>query len=86
MGVDVVIIIGYTAGALTTISLLPQLIKAWRTKSTHDISLGMFLIFTTGVLLWLFYGILRRDLPIIAANVITLSLASGILTMKLRYG
>ncbi len=86
MGPEAMIIVGYVAGALTTISFIPQFIKAWKTKSTRDISLGMFLIFTIGVLLWLLYGILRGDLPIITANVITLSLASGILAMKLKYG
>ncbi len=84
MGVE--IIFGYIAGALTTISFVPQVIKAWKTKSTRDISLGMFLIFTLGVLLWLVYGILRFDLPIIAANSVTVTLALLILMMKLRFG
>ncbi len=85
MGVRITLL-GYIAGALTTISFVPQVIKAWKTKSTQDISLGMFLIFTLGVLLWLVYGILRFDLPIIAANSVTVTLALLILMMKLRFG
>ncbi len=79
-------ILGYAAGTLTTISFLPQVIKAWRSKSTRDISLGMFLLFSTGVFLWLVYGIFHRDMPIIAANTVTFTLAIFILAMKIRYG
>ena len=86
MSMGVEIIIGYIAGTLTTVSFIPQVIKAWKTKSTRDVSLGMFAIFTLGVLLWLIYGILRSDLPIIAANVVTMSFAASILAMKLRFG
>jgi len=86
MSMGVEIILGYIAGTLTTVSFIPQVIKAWKTKSTRDISLEMFLIFTLGVLLWIIYGILRCDPPIIAANLVTLTLASVILAMKLRFG
>ena len=80
-----VTIIGLLAGTLTTISFLPQVIKTWKTKSTKDISLGMFLAFCTGVLLWIIYGILVKDLPLVIANVATLSLASIILWLKIKY-
>ena len=78
-------IIGLAAAALTTISFLPQAIKVWKTKSAKDLSLGMFSIFTTGVLLWLIYGILVVDIPIIAANAVTLMLSGTILYFKLTY-
>ena len=78
-------IIGLAAAALTTISFLPQAIKVWKTKSAKDLSLGMFSIFTSGVLLWLIYGILIVDIPIIAANAITLMLSGTILYFKLTY-
>ncbi len=77
--------IGFLAATLTTISFLPQVIKVWRTKSTQDISLGMFLIFSCGILLWLIYGILIQDWAIFLANFITLILASIILFFKLKY-
>jgi len=80
-----VTIIGLLAGTLTTIAFLPQVIKTWKTKSTKDISLGMFLTFCTGVLLWIIYGTLVKDIPVVIANVATLSLASTILWFKLKY-
>ncbi len=79
-------ILGFAAGTLTTIAFVPQFLKAWKTKSTKDISLSMFLIFTIGVALWLIYGIMKLDYPIIAANAITVTLASMILAMKIKYG
>ncbi|BAI88643.1 hypothetical protein B9T07_06130 [Limnospira fusiformis CCALA 023] len=77
--------IGLLAGMLTTIAFLPQAIKTWKTKSTRDVSLGMFVIFCTGVFLWIVYGTLIKDLPIILTNVATLVLASTILWFKLKY-
>ncbi|MGF1481469.1 MAG: SemiSWEET transporter [Cyanophyceae cyanobacterium] len=82
---DFVTVLGLLAGSLTTMAFLPQVIQTWTTKSTKDISLGMFLTFCTGVLLWLIYGIAIRDLPVIAANAVTLILASTILGFKLKY-
>jgi len=79
-------IMGLLAGTMTTIAFLPQLIKTWKTRSAKDVSLGMFLIFTTGVLLWVIYGLMIQSLPIIAANTVTLVLAGTILVLKLRYG
>ncbi|GFO71284.1 MtN3 and saliva related transmembrane protein [Bathymodiolus japonicus methanotrophic gill symbiont] len=75
-------IIGYVAGTLTTISFLPQAIMTLRTRDTESLSLGMYSTFTTGVLLWLIYGIYLDDVAIIYANAITLFLASLILCMK----
>ena len=66
--------------------LAPQFIKVWRTRSTEDISLGMFLVLVLGVALWLLYGLLSGDGPLIASNAITLVLAGAILFMKLKYG
>lgn len=75
-------IVGYLAGALTTIAFLPQVIKAWRTRRTEDLSLGMYLTFNIGVALWLIYGILLGSFPIIAANVLTLLLTGSILVLQ----
>ncbi|MDY7021720.1 MAG: SemiSWEET transporter [Cyanobacteriota bacterium] len=77
--------IGLLAGALTTIAFLPQVIKTWKTKSTRDVSLEMFVMFCLGVFLWIVYGALIKDLPLVLANVVTLSLASTILFFKLKY-
>jgi MtN3 and saliva related transmembrane protein len=78
-------LIGFSAATLTTVSFLPQVIQVWKTKSTKDISLGMFSIFSTGVFLWLVYGILIKDWALFMANFVTLILASIILTFKLKY-
>lgn len=78
-------IIGFLAGTLTTVSFLPQLVKAWRTRSTGDISLAMYVVFVLGVFLWLVYGIFLASLPVIAANAITLVIAIVILLLKIRY-
>ena len=78
-------ILGLVAGTLTTISFLPQIIKAWKSKSTRDISLGMFAIFSVGVVLWLIYGICINSLPVIVANAVTFVLAFVILIFKIRY-
>jgi len=77
--------IGNTAAICTTVSFLPQLIRVWRRKSADDISLVMFLLFSTGVALWLVYGLLIGSFPIAAANTVTLALALAILILKLLY-
>lgn len=81
-----VTILGLAAACCSTFAFLPQVIKTWRTRSTHDISLGMFLMLTGGIVLWLAYGILMRDLPLIAANGVTFLFAATILYFKLRQG
>ena len=77
--------IGSVAAVCTTIAFLPQLIRVWRRKSADDISLSMFLLFSTGVVLWLVYGILIHSFPMIVANTVTLAQAVAILILKLRY-
>ena len=79
-------IIGLIAATLTTISFLPQAIKSWKTRSARDLSLGMFVTFCTGVLLWLIYGLLNQDVPIILSNAVTFVLALAILILKIKHG
>ncbi len=78
-------VIGALAGTLTTIAFLPQVVKTWRSRSAEDISLFMFLLFSTGVALWLVYGVAIGSAPVIAANAVTLILALLILALKIRY-
>lgn len=78
-------LLGFVAGTLTTVSFVPQVIKAWRTKRCHDLSWGMLITFSTGVVLWLVYGVRLWDLPIIAANAVTLALLLIIGALKARY-
>ena len=82
---DYVTLLGLTAGTLTTISFLPQVIKTWRSKSVKDISIGMFLTYCIGILLWIFYGIYINSVPVIFTNIVTFTLAFLILVMKMRY-
>ncbi|WP_319421177.1 SemiSWEET transporter [Pleurocapsa sp. FMAR1] len=78
--------VGLLAGILTTISFLPQAVRAWKTKSTKDISLAMFLSFCLGVVLWVIYGFYTQNLPVFLANFVTFILAFSILVCKLKYG
>jgi MtN3 and saliva related transmembrane protein len=77
--------LGLIAGALTTVAFVPQVIKIWKSKHARDISLGMFAIFSCGVLLWLFYGIEIDAMPVIVANAITLGLSLTILFFKIKF-
>ncbi len=78
-------LIGYLAAILTTCSFVPQAWLTFRTRDVSGISLGMYSVFTTGVALWLAYGVLLGAWPIVVANAITLALAVAILVMKLRF-
>jgi MtN3 and saliva related transmembrane protein len=82
---DPITIIGLIAALFTTVSLLPQLIKVYKTKYTKDISTGMFTLFGCGVLLWFVYGIFVNDLPIIVANSLAFIQAVVILFFKAKY-
>ena len=77
-------ILGFVAGALTTISFLPQVHKAWTTRRCDDLSLGMLLAFGAGVLLWLIYGVWLRAAPVIVANLATLALIMVLIVLKAR--
>jgi len=79
-------ILGYLAGTLTTVSLLPQVWRTFRTKDVSGISLRMYFIFTAGIAIWLAYGILLGELPMMLANSVSLVLACLVLLMKVRYG
>lgn len=82
---DLIILIGYFAGTLTTISFVPQVIRTWQLKETKDFSLAMLLLFAAGIFLWTLYGVWINSAPIIAANVITFGLILILLWMKIKY-
>lgn len=81
---DFVEFIGSCAAFCTTFSFLPQVVRVWRTKSTNDISLMMYIVLCSGLLLWLLYGVLLGSRPLILANAITLFLASIVLFFKIK--
>ena len=78
-------LIGFAAAFCTTTAFVPQLLRVVKLKSARDISLGTFLLFSTGVALWLFYGLYVGSKPVIASNIVTLALSASILALKLRY-
>lgn len=78
-------LIGIAAGICTAISLLPQLIKIIREKEARNISLFYLVILLAGLSLWIWYGVLKDDLPIIATNVVSLVLNVAIIVMGIKY-
>ena len=74
------------AAALTSAANIPQLLKAWRTSETEDLSLRTLIVLCAGLALWLAYGILRPDLVIILGNAVALAISGSLLALKLRYG
>lgn len=82
---DPVKILGLVAGTLTTVAFVPQVLQTYRTRSAKDLSLGMFLIFCTGTISWLTYGLIREDLPVILANAVTLVLCFVLLYFKAKF-
>lgn len=82
---NITAVIGLTATCVSVISMLPQVIRCWRTKSTNDIALPTFMLMVTGSLLWFMYGVLQKDTIILVANFIVGSLAFSIVVAKLKY-
>ena len=77
---------GYVAATLTTLSFVPQAAKTIRSRDTRGLSLGMYVVFTVGIVFWFGYGIVLGSWPMIVSNAITFVLAATILGLKLRYG
>jgi MtN3 and saliva related transmembrane protein len=84
MTLDLSALFGYPAAFLTTIAFVPQALHSWRTRDLSGISLPMYTLFTLGVALWLAYGLVIGSWPVIAANAITLLLASLVLWLKIQ--
>ncbi|MBM3580785.1 MAG: hypothetical protein FJX37_02330 [Alphaproteobacteria bacterium] len=80
-----ILAVGLAAGTLTTLAFVPQVAKVYRTRSTGDISLATFAALVLGTALWLTYGILLGEIPLIAANGVSLALVSAVLWGKLRF-
>ncbi len=78
-------ITGYLAGILIVVSLVPQVIQSWRTKSTHDISLWRYVLYTIGLFLFTTYGVFIYSAPLVVTNSVATVLAIIILGFKLRY-
>ncbi len=77
--------LGYFAGLLTVGSFLPQVIRSWRTRQTRDLSLGMFALLTTASALWILYGVMTADWPVILTNTGMVALNGALAVAKVRY-
>jgi MtN3 and saliva related transmembrane protein len=77
--------LGYFAGTLTVASFLPQVIRTWQTQQTRDLSLGMFTLLTTASTLWIIYGAVTVDWPIILTNAGMVALNGALVVAKVRY-
>lgn len=77
--------LGYFAGVLTVASFLPQVVRTWRTRSTGDLSLGMFALLVTASSLWVIYAFVKRDWPVVATNGGMVALNGLLAVAKLRY-
>lgn len=82
---DYVTVIGFVAGSFSAVAFSPQVVKAWKSKSTKDVSPGAFALLCTGVFLWIIYGIYVNSLPIVASNAVIFALAFTILILKAKY-
>jgi MtN3 and saliva related transmembrane protein len=82
---DIIAMIGLGAAALSTVSLLPQIVRVWKTKSVKDISTGWCGFTFSSVSLWLLYGVLSMNIPIVASNSVVVVQSAAILTFKARY-
>jgi MtN3 and saliva related transmembrane protein len=78
--------LGYVAATLTTAAFVPQAVKTIRSRDTRSISLGMYVVFTIGIVFWFGYGLVLDSWPMIVSNAITFVLASTILALKIRHG
>jgi MtN3 and saliva related transmembrane protein len=77
--------LGYGAGIITVVSFVPQVVRAWRTKQTRDLSLGSFALLITAGSLWVIYGATSRDWPVVATNTGMVVLNVALATAKVRY-
>ena len=78
-------IIGYAAGLVIIISWIPQVIKSYKTKSVNDLSILMVIMILIGTALWIIYGLLVNDKPVLAVNVILVAIISYLLYLKIKY-
>jgi len=77
--------VGLLAGSMTTLSMVPQALQAYKTRSVADISSAMYLLLCAGIALWIVYGLLIGSLAVIAANIASFVLSACILVMKVAY-
>jgi MtN3 and saliva related transmembrane protein len=82
---DPLTLLGLAAGIVVATAFFPQVLKVYKSKQTRDISLLTFSMIVIASVLWTVYGIILKDLPIIAANVVIFFMAAAVVVMKLKY-
>lgn len=82
MSIALVDLLGFVAGACSTLAFVPQVLRVWKTRSATDISYGMYFIFLTGNVLWFAYGVYTQALPLMVCNVVTIVLSGAVVVMK----
>jgi MtN3 and saliva related transmembrane protein len=75
-------LVGLFAGLCTTAAWVPQLARTWKRRSTEDLSWPYLLVFATGVSSWIVYGVLADDVPVIAANIVSILLIGLLVHLK----
>ncbi len=83
--IDTITIIGFVAGMLTAVSMLPQVIKTFKEKKAEDVSILMLVVLLSGVGLWIYYGVQKKDVPIIISNSISLSINLIMIFLRFKY-
>lgn len=84
-GMDLTQLTGMAAGILTASSLIPQVIKTIREKKAEDVSLGMLFVLQAGIVLWIVYGVMRDDLPLIVTNSFSLLVNIVMVILGFKY-
>lgn len=77
--------LGLLAGLLTSVASLPQLLKTWKSRHARDLSIWQPLLLSAGVALWLIYGMLIHDMPLILANITPLVCNLALTIMKIKF-
>jgi MtN3 and saliva related transmembrane protein len=77
--------LGYLAGFLTVVSFLPQVLRTWKTRRTKDLSMGMFALIISASILWIVYGAITSDWPVILTNSGMIALNGALAVAKVRY-
>lgn len=85
VGLDIELI-GYIGAGLIAVSLIPQVLRSWKTKSTKDISMQWTLIYLSGLLIWIYYGFGISSMPLILMTSVEAALTASLLYLKLKYG
>jgi len=82
---EITTLLGLIAGTITTFSFVPQVLRTWKLKETKDLSLSMFLCLAVGILLWIAYGFIKMDLPVMLANGVSFILVIVVIFFKVKY-